>query len=73
MPQSIDRDRFGFLANPKNWVLRSIALSWCSTAGKGSRDYRFARQRGDACGASRHVSERHRRVSTVLDLSDSSL
>ncbi len=51
MPQSIDRDRFGFLANPKNWVLRSIALSWCSTAGKGSRDYRFARQRGDACGA----------------------
>jgi hypothetical protein len=44
-PQSIDRDRIGFLTNRKNWVLRSIALSWCSTAGKGSRDYRFARQR----------------------------
>jgi hypothetical protein len=35
---------FGFLTNRKNWVLRGIALSWCSAAGKGLRDYRFARQ-----------------------------
>src|SRR6266481_4859697 len=32
----------------------------------------LCRTEGDACGASRHVSERHLCVSTVLDLPDSS-
>jgi hypothetical protein len=43
-PQSIDRYWIGFSTNRKNRVLRSIVLSWRSTA-KGSRDYRFAEQR----------------------------